>query len=428
MLPGSNHQWVQGLRESAIKRFAENGFPSRRDEEWKYTDLTGMSEQTFQPVVTPGTGSDGQPTEKSQIDHDNAIIIAFENGRWLFTEAGLDLPPPGVTITSLGKMLSDFPDRIKQHLALFTNPADHSLVSLNTAFSHEGAFVHIEKGVVLDRPIRLQYRSTSQDQPHLSLPRNLIVLEEGAEAVVVETYASENPFAAYWNNIHTEVALGQNARLEHIQVQDESLAAYHTTFTNVQQARDSRYVSHVYALGGLLARSDLDVSLEDSGAECELNGLTLTSGNQHIDHHTRIDHIEPDCSSRELYKGILADSSRGVFNGKIYVHPDAQRTAAFQSNPNLLLSRKAEIDTKPQLEIFADDVKCSHGATIGQLDQEALFFLRSRGIDELNARNILISAFAQEIVKKVSHSELQEELSELVSHSLLKLTGSHEVN
>lgn len=427
LLAGSSDHWVLGMREQAIQQFCQDGFPTRRHEEWKYTDLTEMSEQLFQPLISPDK-TESEISSKPRQSGSEAVTVRFENGRWLSTEAGLDLPPPGVMITSLGKMLTDFPDRIKQHLALFMNPTDHALVALNTAFAQDGAFVLVEKGVVLDRPLHLIFRSSGQSSPHLSVPRNLIILEEGAQATIQESYIGENRSSVYWTNAHTEILLGRNSQLEHVQLQDESRAAFHTALTRVKQDRDSRYLSHVFSLGGLLSRNDLDISLEDSRTECELNGLYIADDQQHIDHHTRIDHIEPDCTSREHYKGILTDRARAVFNGKVYVHPDAQRTAAYQSNPNLLLSRSAEIDTKPQLEIFADDVKCSHGATIGQLDDEALYFLRSRGIDRDQARNMLLSAFAGELVDRVSHNELRQALSELIKGKLAKITGSRETS
>jgi len=422
LLAGNGEQWIEEMREQAINRFHASGFPTRRNEEWKYTDLAEISGRVFNPLISRKSAWTDAPVKHGESDGES-IRVTFENGCWLSTETGLDLPPPGVTITSLGKMLTDFPDRIKQHLALFSNPTSHELVPVNTAFASDGAFIHVERGVALDRPLELLFTSIRQSSPHLSVPRNLIILEEGASATIVEKYTSPHKSLVYWNNVHTEIVLEPGARLNYVQLQNESAGAYHTNVTRVRQARDSRFASHVFSLGGRLSRNDLDVSLEARGAECELNGLYMTEGDQHMDHHTRIDHIEPDCTSSELYKGILADSSRGVFNGKVYVHPDAQRTSAMQSNPNLLLSRKAEVDTKPQLEIFADDVKCSHGATVGQLEDEALFFLRSRGINEESARKMLLNAFAEEVVNKIDAANSRNIVAEAVTEKVQRLTG-----
>lgn len=425
-LSGSGEQWVLNAREEAMEQFRCSGFPTRRNEEWKYTDLKALSNRAFTPPSDPDLAQPRTP-DRSTAAEKEAITLRFEDGRWLSLKAGLDLPPPGVTITSLGKMLTDFPDRIKEHLALFNNPSEHALVPLNTAFAQDGAFIYLEKNVVLEQPLTLEFRTARGDRPRLSVPRNLIILSEGASLTLVEKHVCEDNAAVYWSNSHTEIQLGKGSQMDHVQLQLENTNAYHTILTKVQQARDSHYRSTVFSLGGRLARSDLDISLEDKGAACELNGLYLLDGEQHVDHHTRIDHLEPDCSSSELYKGIFSDSSRGVFNGKVYVHPDAQRTVAYQSNPNLLLSRSAEIDTKPQLEIFADDVKCSHGATVGQLDSDALFFLRSRGIDENQAINILLSAFTEEIVQKVRNADVRSELSALVSRKIQHITTGREV-
>jgi len=421
LLAGNGQDWLDRMREQAISGFVNSGFPTRRNEEWKYTDLTEMGAQSFKPVINGDPAVLKADVQKRSGSGEH-IRVFFENGCWLSEETGSDLPPPGATITSLGKMLTDFPDRIKEHLALFPDLSRHELMPVNTAFSADGAFVQVGAGIQLQRPLELLFHATQHSTPHLSVPRNLIILEEGARATILENHVSQHESLKYWTNSHTAIILGPGAFLEHVQLQQESDAAYHTSVVQVRQYRDSRYVSHVYSLGGRLSRSDLDVYLEAGGSGCELNGLYLAAGSQHMDHHTRIDHLKPDSSSTELYKGILAGNSHAVFNGKIFVHPEAQRISALQSNANLLLSRQAEIDTKPQLEIFADDVKCSHGATVGQLDDDALFFLKSRGIDGQAARSMLLNAFTEEIVNRIASESVRSTVLKAVSEKVRQLT------
>jgi Fe-S cluster assembly protein SufD len=269
----------------------------------------------------------------------------------------------------------------------------------------------------LHEPIHLLFVSTAHGKPTLSQPRNLIVLGVGSQATVIETWAGLSD-EVYFTNAVTEVVLGDNARLDHYKLQGEAAGAFHIALTQVQQGRDSRFNSHSVALGAALARNDLRALFASQGSECTLNGLYMATGKQHLDNRTLIDHQSPRCTSRELYKGVLDGQSRGVFSGRVLVRHDAQKTDASQTNKNLLLSDEAVVDTKPQLEIFADDVKCAHGAAVGQLDEDALFYLRSRGIDQEAAKGLLTYAFASEMVNLIPLAPLRERVRELVASRL----------
>jgi Fe-S cluster assembly protein SufD len=277
----------------------------------------------------------------------------------------------------------------------------------------DGAYVYVPRGGVVEVPIHLVFISLPQGEATVSHPRNLLVLGDNAQASIIESYIGLG-HDVYLTNAVTEVILGQNARAEHCKLQRESSSAFHIATLQVEQARSSSFVSHVMALGGALARHDINVVLNGEGAENTLNGLFMATDQQHIDNQTRIDHVMPHCTSREFYKGILAGKGRGVFNGKIVVHKDAQQTDARQTNKNLLLSQDASVDTKPQLEIFNNDVKCAHGSTIGRLDENSLFYLRTRGLGEEDARSLLTYAFASELVNRISLEPLRTKLNDLV--------------
>jgi Fe-S cluster assembly protein SufD len=273
-------------------------------------------------------------------------------------------------------------------------------VALNTALHQDGACILIERNVEVSKPLHLLFISSANGRPLASFPRNLIVAAEGSRVSLVEHYAGLNG-GGYFTNAVTEIVQGENAAVDYYKIQEERRNAFHIATVQVRQSRSSRFSSHSISMGGALVRNDINAVLDGEGAECTLNGLYTLDGEQHEDNHTRIEHARPHCTSHELYKGILDGSSTGVFNGKIYVHKDAQKTDAKQTNKNLIRSEKAAINTKPQLEIFADDVKCTHGATIGQLDEEAVFYLRARGIGEEEARNLLTCAFARDIIDRI---------------------------
>jgi Fe-S cluster assembly protein SufD len=316
---------------------------------------------------------------------------------------------------SLATALNSDSALVEPHLARHAGYQDHPFVALNTAFLQDGAFVSIPRGKAVERPIHLLFVSTHDRRgtATVSHPRNLILAGDDSQAMVIESYIGLNN-ALYFTNAVTEIVAGENAVVAHYKLQRESEEAFHISTVQASLSHNSNFSSHSIDLGGALVRNDVNAVLDGKGIECTLDGLYMVAGRQHVDNHTRIDHVKPHCSSRELYKGVLGGRSKGVFNGKIYVHKDAQKTDAKQTNKNLLLSEDAVINTKPQLEIYADDVKCTHGTTIGQLDQEAIFYLRSRGIDLEAARGLLTYAFASEMIGRIKVEPVRAQLETLL--------------
>jgi Fe-S cluster assembly protein SufD len=405
--------WTQPLRKAAIARFAELGFPTTRDEEWKYTNVAPITRIPFQPAQRTAHTLASRALTAATIPELVCAQLVFVNGHYVPELSALQALPQGVEAGSLALTLSSRPSWLEAHLAHYASYEDHAFVALNTAFMHDGACVYVPRGSVVDLPIHLVFISLPQGEATVSYPRNLLVLEESTQATVIESYIGLG-HDVYLTNAVTELVLGQNAMAEHCKLEWESSGAFHVATLQVQQARSSNFVSHAIAVGGALARHDINVALNGEGGENTLNGLFMATDQQHIDNHTRIDHVKPHCTSRELYKGILDGKGRGIFNGKIVVHKDAQQTDAMQTNKNLLLSADASIDTKPQLEIFNNDVKCSHGSTIGQLDENSLFYLRTRGLGEEAARSLLTYAFASELVNRIKLEPLRTKLNDFV--------------
>jgi Fe-S cluster assembly protein SufD len=405
--------WTQQLRKAAISRFAEMGFPTTRDEEWKYTNVAPITRVAFQHgrQATPDAASEALAA--ASVPQLGGVQLVFINGHHVPELSARQGLPHGLEVNSLAAALSSRPHWIEAHLARYADFEDHAFVALNTAFMQDGACIYIPRGTVLDVPLHFVFISLPQGEPTVSYPRNLLVLEDGAQATVIESYIGLGSDAHFTNAV-TELVLGQNAVAEHCKLEWEGSGAFHIATLQVQQARSSTFVSHAFAVGGALARQDINVVLQGEGGETTLNGLYMATDQQHIDNHTRIDHVMPHCISREFYKGVLNGKARGVFNGKIVVHKDAQQTDAMQTNKNLLLSEDASIDTKPQLEIFNNDVKCAHGTTIGQLDANSVFYLRSRGLDEDAARSLLTYAFASELVHRIKLEPLRTKLNDFV--------------
>jgi Fe-S cluster assembly protein SufD len=405
---------VHTLREGAMARFRELGFPARKDEEWRFTNVAPVAEAAALPLARPG-GDDVSPDDVSRLAMDGAhgARLVFVDGHLRTDLSTRGELPEGVALRGLAEALADGKGPWSPHLARHAVQEDRPFVALNTAFLEDGAFLHVGKGVTVEEPIHLLYVSTRK----ACFPRNLILLEEGAAARVVETYASVGE-TAHLSVVVTETVVGKNADLDHYRIQAENERALHVSHCQVHQDRDSRYRSHGVTVGGRLTRNDIDAVLDEENISCTLNGLFLTHGTQHVDNHTRLLHKKAHCESHELYKGILDDDSTGVFSGKIHVFEDAQKTDAKQSSANLLLSDDAVVDAKPQLEIYADDVKCTHGATIGQLDESALFYLRTRGIPEAQARNILIRAFAGDITNRIRLEGVRERVDALLAERL----------
>ncbi len=393
--PAGKRSWVHALRAEAMARFARLGFPTTRDEEWRYTNVAPIARTHFQPATYRPDGLTAADLASFTFGDVDCQLV-FINGVYVDSLSTVPQLPRGMRVRSLQSAFKTDRDRVEPHLARCATAESNAFLAFNTAFMKDGAFVHVPAGLMLNNVIHLLFLSTGARQT-VSHPRTLIVAGEGSRVGVVETHAGLLD-GAYLTNAVTEIVAGSGSVVEHCKIQRESETAYHIGSLHISQDRDSVFNSNSISLGGALVRNDIDVSLNAQGGDCTLNGLYVTHGRQHVDNHTRIIHARPHCTSRELYKGILDDSSTGVFNGSIVVRKDAQKTNARQTNKNLLLSEDALVNTRPQLEIFADDVKCTHGATIGQLSQDEMFYLRSRGIGEESARTLLTYAFASEIV------------------------------
>lgn len=409
--------WVRQLRKAAITRFAELGFPTPRHkdpalrEEWKYTDVAPMAEIRFKPAP-PEVGGGRWEVGVWGLGVAGAQLV-FMNGHYVHERSSLRSIPEGVKVGSLAVALNAHPALVEPHLARYAGYQDHPFVALNTAFIEDGAFIYIPPGKILEEPIHLLFVSTASREPFVSHPRNLIIVGRNSQVTIVESYVGLEQDVYFTNGV-TEIVAHENAVIDHYKLELESGAAFHMATLQSHLDRSSNFTTCSIDLGGALVRNDLNVVLDGEGSECTLNGLYMVTGRQHVDNHTRIDHRKPHCTSRELYKGILDGQSRGVFNGKIYVHKFAPKTDAYQLNKNLLLSDDAVIDTKPQLEIYNNDVKCSHGSTIGQLDRDSLFYLRSRGMDLEAAQSLLTYAFASEIISRIKVEPIRAWLEDLV--------------
>ena len=398
---------LRKLRQAAIDRFAAHGFPTPDDEEWRFTPLAALTRVPFAPAAPANVAP--ADIDRAAFDAGPGSRLVFVNGYFVPYLSSLQALPPGAVVASLAEALTRHFDEVEPHLARHADAEDNPFVALNTAFLRDGAFVSLPRGAAVEGPIHLVFVSAGGGAPAVCHPRNLIVAGAHAQATVVESYVGLGGDVAFTNAV-TEIVADEAAALDHYKVQRESRAAFHVATQQVRQGRASNFRSHAVTLGGRLARNDVNAYLGGEGCECTLNGLYLADGERLVDNHTRIDHATPRCASHELYKGVLDGKAHGVFNGKIYVHQDAQKTDAKQTNQTLLLSSDAVINTKPQLEIFADDVKCTHGATVGQLDAEALFYLRSRGIPRDEARALLTFAFANDIVSRINVAPLRDAL------------------
>lgn len=395
--------WLAQLRQEAAERFAAHGFPSPRDEEWRYTNVVALEKKLFQPSETTASGV----VDPALIDRyrlPEAWCLVFVDGLFVAELSQVSGLPRGALVLSLAEALKRHPEQVEAVFHRAAREENHGFVDFTTAYFRDGAFVALTAGVVLTRPVQLLHVSTRNDG--LAVFRHAIALEANAEASVIETYVGAAG-AAYLSAAVTEINLGDNAGLDHAKLQSESDRAHHFGGIYARQGRAARFRQHHAAFGGLLARTEIHAEL-GHGAECELDGVFLATGRRHLDTHTLVNHRAPHGTSRETYRGIAADRARGVFSGKIVVHPAAQKTDAELNNRNLLLSADAEIDGKPQLEIHADDVKCAHGVTVGQLDPQAIFYLQSRGVDYAAARAMLTFSFANEMLEKFRQPSLRE--------------------
>ena len=398
--------WLVALRHNAFERFTALGFPTTHDEDWKYTNVGAIAKTRFDP----GQMVAADPGRFPLADMGCATRLVFVNGHFSRDLSSTDHAQRGVRVHSLRELLLAGSEIVESHFARYARFDNQAFVALNTALAEDGAVVEVDKDAVPEQPIHLLFLSVPSGGLTVSHPRNLIVAGRGSQASVIETYLSADGAACFTNAV-TEIGLGDGAVLDHYRVQRESDQAFHVATVQAIQGRQSVLSSHNVLLGAALARNDVNSVLDAEGAECFLNGLFFAAGTRHVDNHTMLDHAKPHCQSRELYKGILAGRGVGVFNGKIVVRKDAQKTNAVQSSRNLLLSGEAVVNTKPQLEIFADDVRCTHGATVGQIDQEALFYMQSRGIPAGAARQLLIHAFAGEVLDLMKWQPAREKLA-----------------
>jgi len=406
--------WIYPLRKAGMARFAELGFPTLQHEDWRFTNVAPIAKLPFRPVMQ--MSRDGLTPEAIAgftFGKLAASRLVFVNGYYAAELSSPGPQPQGVIVSSLAAALAGDAGLIKAHLAHYPQGEDNPFAALNAGFFKDGGFIYVPAGRSVEAPVHLLFISTANEAGAASHPRNLIVAEKGSQVTVLESYVSVAE-ASYFTNAVTEVTLGEGAVVEHAKFQDESRLAFHIAAVNAHLGRNCNFISHSIAAGARLSRNSIRTALAGEGVECILNGLYLTRGDQLADHHMVVEHAQPHCNSHEYYNGILDGRSKGVFHGRILVRPGAQKTDAKQTNKNLLLSEDATVDTKPQLEIYADDVKCTHGATVGQLNEEAIYYLRSRGLGLDTARRMLIHAFAGEIIERIRHAPAREELDKLV--------------
>lgn len=399
--------WLRNLRLKGIEHFADAGFPTTREEEWKFTSVAPIADRRYAPAED---GQRGLTTDRveSWSGAFGGYRFVLVNGAYAPQFSAGELPA-GVRVSSLRAVLATNPTAVEPYLGRFALPDRQAFTALNTGFLQDGAFVWIPPGTIVEQPISLLFVAASPETARVSHPRVLIVAGEGSQARIVEGYVGP-PGQEYFTNAVTEVLVGAGAVVDHYKLQRESQRACHVGSMYVHGTRDSTFSSHSIAFGGALVRNDIVAVLDGEGGDYTLNGLYLVDGRRLVDNHTTIDHVKPHCGSHEMYKGILSGHGRAVFNGKIIVRPDAQKTDAKQTNKALLLSDDAQINTKPQLEIFANDVKCTHGAAVGQLDEDAIFYLRARGLDLQQARDMLIHAFAGDVLNRIRIEPLRKSL------------------
>lgn len=415
--------WLFPLRKAGIARFAELGFPTLEQEDWRFTNVAPIAKLPFKPFVQ--AASDGLTAERIAgltFGKLAASRLVFVNGHYRAELSSPGSPQQGVVVSNLAAALAGDTGLIERHLGQQARDEDNPFTALNTAFFQDGGFVYVPAGKVVERPIHLLFISTSSETGATAHPRNLIIIEKAGQATVMESYVSLVKAAGFTNPV-TELKLAEGAVLEHCKVQEESPSAFHVGAIHADLGRNCNLISHSIATGARLSRNNIRMALAGEGIECLLNGLYLTKGDQLADHHMIVEHAQPHCNSHEYYNGILAGRSKGVFHGRILVRQAAQKTDAKQTNKNLLLSEEATVDTKPQLEIYADDVKCTHGATVGQLNEESIFYLRARGIGEETARRMLIHAFAGEIIERIRHVPARQELDQVVWARLEEMTN-----
>jgi len=415
--------WLRELRDTAFARFSAVGFPTLRDEDWRFTSLASLMRTRFRLA----RGSENQFTVSDLVQwrmEGAAARLVFVDGRLEPQLSNWGTLPKGVTVNGLAKEIASQPDALARHFGRYLDMQRDPFSALNTAFAEDGAYIHVARGVALEQPIHLLFITTSGTAPAMTHPRNLIVVENEGQATIIEDYVSYGDATPAFSNAVTELVAGENANVQHILLEREHLETFNFSTLRIEQARSANVASHSMLLGGSLVRNNVHPVLHGEGGECVINGLFIGSGRQHLDNYMLVEHASPHCASRQFYNGILDQQAHGVFHGRIVVHKDAQKTDAKQTNRNLLLDDNAQIDTKPQLEIYADDVKCTHGATIGQIEETALFYLRSRGIGEMEARRLLLEAFAGECIERMKPGAAREYTESIVFERLLSVANA----
>jgi Fe-S cluster assembly protein SufD len=417
-LNGSSKSKVHEIRKKAFSFFEEKGFPGTKDEEYKYTHLGKAIESNFEfrfnPAATTITPEKFQSYRLKAID---AQELVFVNGQYV-PELSCVEPEPGISILDLDEAYNHFPAEINDHFSAYAKIESDAFVALNTAFSKHGAFIKVDDNCIIEKPV-LIYNISEGGENQVSYPRNLVLVGKNAQATVVEFFISPQDQKTLTNAV-TEAFVQQNGGLEFYKIQTDIENSYHIGTTQISQERDTRVNTHTVTLNGNMVRNNLNIALDGENCETHMYGLYLLHGSTHVDNHTLVDHRKPNSFSNELYKGVMHDKSTGVFNGKIYVQQDAQKTNAFQSNKNILLNEDASVNTKPQLEIWADDVKCSHGCTVGQLDDEQVFYLRTRGLSEDQAKAMLLIAFVNDILNNMKIGQIREDVNEKILARLHK--------
>ena len=419
---GDEPGWLSELRREAIACFADLGLPSSRLEEWRHTNVQPIASVPFELPAPGPSGISRDALAPLAVPLFACSLFVFVDGRFdeaLSTSLALGGDP---AVESLARQSATAFDPIGPYLGRLADHKRHSFVALNTAFLDDGALLRVPRGTRLDSPIHLVFVDSGQATPSVCHPRLLVVAEEGSSVSIIQDHVSLEQGGGFTNSV-TEVFAEAGSAVEYVLLQRQSPSQAHVSNLSVRLEREARFTGHTVSLSGAWVRNDASAVLAGEGAECVLNGLFVGDGDQHIDNHTLVDHAVPHCRSRELYKGILAGHAKGVFRGRVIVRPDAQHTNAEQSNPNLLLSDTAQINTKPQLEIHADDVKCRHGSAIGRLDDAALFYLQARGIGEEEARELLARGFAAEVTGSISNGSLRAEIDRLVGEKLDRGAG-----
>ena len=412
-LNGQSKSFLNEIRKEAVNRLTELEFPTKRNEEWKYTDISPILKQTFVPAINTTIPAFTKDEIEKFLFHDfDSHLLVFINGFYSEELSKISLLPKGVIVGSLKKISKENPELINSYVCKISK-IDNAFSALNTAYTLDGLVVIVPNGIAVEKPIQVLYLNTSGHELVLSLPRNLIIAGKNSQVSVIANYHG-NGDKIYFSNIITEVFADEYAVVDLCKVQNENENSYHIEKMQAQQKKNSLFNHYNVTFGGAIVRNDINSLLDGENTETHYYGLYMANGKQHVDNHTFIDHAKPNCMSNELYKGILDDNSRGVFNGKIIVRQDAQKTNAYQQNKTILLSKSATIDTKPQLEIFADDVKCSHGATVGHLDETSEFYIRSRGVPQELAKSMLIRAFANDVIETIKIEPLKEQINHMI--------------